>query len=88
MFGITPENVEMWLALQAAQASTATVIIGERERCGGCGKFLPKDLTNESYLMIGLAKIHMREKCITSFVTKLRKQHPDWDWPMKDDEDA
>lgn len=84
------EAVQAWLAMQDAEASEEAklpIINVQRNRCGGCGKFLPKDLTEESYVLVREQPYHMNEKCLTTAVTKIRASMPHWNWPMKEDKD-
>lgn len=74
-----PEILQQWVELQKEQENQ--VVVPKRKRCGGCGRFLPKDMTWESY-MSG-EPYHMKERCMTNGVRKMRAKSPDWDWPTK-----
>ncbi len=79
MFGFTPEMIEQWLA----QHGDVPLIHVKSKKCGGCGQFLPKDLTEESWLLMGGETYHIREECMTNGVLKMRAKNPTWDWPKK-----
>ena len=76
MWWLTPEEIEEWWEFKEAWEK------GQQLRCGGCGKFLPKSLNGEAWLILGGEVYHMKEKCITKGVEKRRKNRPDWNWPL------
>lgn len=81
----TPEQIEQWVATYTGTVNTSVPVVNTIKRCGGCGKFLPKDLTEESYVILEGATYHMVEKCLTKGVIKARTKNPNWDWPMKEE---
>jgi hypothetical protein len=71
---MSPDEYEAWWAAREAEEKELYI------RCGGCGKFLPKDKGNELLLLLNGKAYHMNEKCITKGVEKIRKTNPDWNW--------
>lgn len=80
------EAIQAWLAMQDGEDSEkASMIINVKpKRCGGCGKFMPKDVPMDMYVIIRDEPYHMTEKCLTNGIKKLRDSLPLWDWPQKE----
>ena len=75
----SPEQIAQWIAAHSGTVE-AVPIVNNKPRCGGCGKFLPKNLENEAYILIAEVPYHMKEKCITKGVEKTRAKNPYWNW--------
>jgi len=50
------------------------------ERCASCGQFMSLESAYVNVSMFG--KVHMKEKCITKIVERVRKEYAFWDWSI------
>jgi len=62
----TPEQIAEWEAsVAASEMGWANIpIIGKKNRCIGCGQFMPKNLETITYININNDPCHMNEKCM------------------------
>lgn len=74
----------MWEEIKEWWEAQYLINLKKQPRCNGCGKFMSKKFDKEAYLILGAETYHMREKCITNGVKKLRAKNPNWNWPMKE----
>lgn len=82
----TRDQLVAWASGQSP--SKEIPILGVSRKCGGCGQTLPKNLSEESYLMLGGEIYHMTETCIANGVENMRTKDQNWDWAFKENEDA
>lgn len=69
-YGMIPAGTDMW------ELPESIPIIGKKNRCMGCGKFMPKQLGDEAYVEIepSYGPCHLNETCLEKALEKRDKK--------------